>query len=164
MAASDGELKVFKALGRTCAEPWAEKAGTGPRTSKSTASKCPGLAPRVRAKAFLVNEATKGLMVELSSQHPSSLKMKASWGQGQGRTRKAVISAQVHLPVQEGGHRGQGSGRAATHGHPIGQGVSSQDDEWGAHQPTLHLLNSHCGSPGRGPCEPQLSGRTFFFL
>lgn len=107
MAASDGELKVFKALGRTCAEPWAEKAGTGPRTSKSTASKCPGLAPRVRAKAFLVNEATKGLMVELSSQQPSSLKMKASGGRDKGEPEKQSFQLRSTCQCKRVGIKGK---------------------------------------------------------
>lgn len=68
MAASDGELKVFKALRRTGKKsPEQRRRGTGPRTSQNTTSKCPGLVPRVGAKDFLVSESTKGLMVEIFS-------------------------------------------------------------------------------------------------
>lgn len=71
------ELKVYGALGRTCNKAPGREGGELPKDWQSTTSKCPGLVPRVRAKDVLVSESTKGLMVECSSQHPSSHKMEA---------------------------------------------------------------------------------------
>lgn len=64
----------------------------GPRTSQNTTSKSPWVGARIGAKAVLVSESTKGLMMQLfrGNLPPVRLKAEGSWAGEGGRAGREL--------------------------------------------------------------------------
>lgn len=107
--------RPLKPWGEHAKKPQAEKEGNWPRDRPEHYIKVSWAGAQGWGQGLPGDESTRGLMVELSSQSPSSRKMKAE-GSRVGRTG-GVISAQVHLQAQEEtgppGHHEEGSGSTA---------------------------------------------------
>ncbi|KAK2085516.1 hypothetical protein P7K49_036816, partial [Saguinus oedipus] len=80
MVASDAELKVSEALGRTCRKAPGRE-GNGPKDLPEHNIKVVLGWFQRRAKAILLSESTRGLMMKLflGALPPGTLKAEASW-------------------------------------------------------------------------------------
>lgn len=149
--------------GENAIKPQAEKEGNWPKDWPEHYIKVSWAGAQGQGYGLPGGESNKGLVVECSSQPflPQD-EAEGDWAQS---AREELFGVRVHLLVQEEdgifpGHRGKAQasgstpglgGRAATHSGQLGQGVTSQGNEWGPRQPTLCSLSSVLWFSKEGP-------------